>query len=212
MGVVQITPDCSNVEGTSVFVSIPECPRVWGEHLEALLSPLSPSPPSPSTGPPVSATSTTAEEIGPATLFMKVSEALVHAQGPRPAVVILQGGGAGCTALLERRFTISTEELQGMFAFVEPLEVGRFLEERPFLVGLLREARVELAKYFPRSAVRLEVLHDADFGGDAQLVASAVVNLEPLEARRRLRQFDREWWLDNVQRAEGAVCITVDFG
>jgi hypothetical protein len=93
----------------------------------------------------------------------------------------------------------------------EPREVLSFLEKNKFLMPLLIEARFKIRNHFPNSRIFLEVDTDPEDINDQQLVAFIATNLPPHEALRELKQFDEDWWLDALDRANGKLCINAEF-
>ncbi len=101
--------------------------------------------------------------------------------------------------------------LERLYSFRRRAEVLGFLEKYPFLAPLLLEAYDRIRTYFPDSLIFLEVVADPEANGDYQLVASVAVDLDPDEALENLEQFDEDWWLDALDRAQGMLCIDVEF-
>lgn len=102
--------------------------------------------------------------------------------------------------------------LEHLYTFREPAEVIQFLENHRFLIPLLGEAHVQLKNYFgPSAQIFLEVVVDPEVEDDRELVAFVHTDLSADEAFERLRQFDRDWWLDASVEAQGALSIHVEF-
>lgn len=101
--------------------------------------------------------------------------------------------------------------LERLYTFREREEVLWFLESYPFLASLLLEAYDNIGNYFPYTQVFLEVVSDPEATNDYQLVSSIATNLDPGEVIDRLEQFDEDWWLDALDRAQGKLCINVEF-
>jgi hypothetical protein len=92
-----------------------------------------------------------------------------------------------------------------------PAQVQAFLDENPFLMPLLPEIRRKLRDYFPDSPVSLMVASDPDEAGRLQLIVAVIIDLLPGAAIDRLGEFDRDWWLENLDRARGKVCIDFEY-
>jgi hypothetical protein len=90
-------------------------------------------------------------------------------------------------------------------------EVFHFLEVYPFLAQLLIEAYPYIRKYFPQSKISLEMVSDPEEYGREQLVAFIKTDMEPQEAVEALSNFDKMWWLNALKRAQGNLCITVEY-
>jgi len=83
-------------------------------------------------------------------------------------------------------------------------EIRDFLNDNNYLIPLVSDAYSNLQKYFPGSAVFMEVER-----GD--LVISVVTELSPEEATSKLYQFDEDWWLDACIDSRARMCITVEY-
>jgi hypothetical protein len=92
-----------------------------------------------------------------------------------------------------------------------PPQVQTFLDENAFLMPLLPEIRRKLRDYFPDSPVSLTVACDPDETDRLQLVVAVATNLSPGDAINRFGEFDRDWWLDNLDRSQGRVCIDFEY-
>jgi hypothetical protein len=115
-------------------------------------------------------------------------------------------------ASIVRTFEFEILSLEQLYTFRGRLEVQRFLEEYPVLAPLLLEAYGKIGSYFgPYPEVALEVVTDPEAADDRQLFAFIGTCLSPDEALDRLEQFDKSWWLSALDRAEGNLCIHVEF-
>jgi hypothetical protein len=102
--------------------------------------------------------------------------------------------------------------IEHWYTLRQPDEVLAFLEENPFLVSLLIEAYSPIQHYFPDSNLFLEMFADPESTDDHQLlVALIATHLSPEEALIKLDQLDEDWWLDVMDRAQGKLCINVEF-
>src|SRR5579859_7286475 len=100
--------------------------------------------------------------------------------------------------------------LENLYIFREANEVTSFLQENPFLLPLLQDARIQIKRYFPDSDVVLEVVIDPEIMGDKELVAFIVVEKNAEEASQALDRFDEEWWMNALHKAEDKLCITLE--
>lgn len=83
--------------------------------------------------------------------------------------------------------------------------VSTFIQQHPYLVPLLLEARYQIDLYFSSWVpVLLEVVTDPE-EGDRALFARIQTNLAPDSALRRLTMFWEGWWLDALPQAHGAL-------
>lgn len=102
--------------------------------------------------------------------------------------------------LLEEKYSIRT-----------PVEVENFIQSHMFLFPLLIDARPNIDTAFPGATVYLEIQKDPESSHNELLLAAIVVGLSPQEAFDQLEQFDESWWLENVDRSKGKLCINVEF-
>lgn len=116
-------------------------------------------------------------------------------------------------ASIIRALDFQIQLLDQLYILREPAEVIRFIKEHPFLAPLLLEAHSQIAKFFgPYPHVYLEIVADPEAAaGASQLVAFVSTPLSPDEALDILARLDESWWLEALQRAEGKLCITLEF-
>lgn len=101
-------------------------------------------------------------------------------------------------------------QLAQLFTWHGEAEVRAFLAMHPFLVPLLVAAAAQLHTSFPSPDLWLEVSADPD-NGYTQLLLSVVIALSVAEADQRLQHFDEVWWLDQMEQAQGTLCILLRF-
>lgn len=119
-----------------------------------------------------------------------------------------QQPGASVVCSLESRLAL----LETSCLFRRRDEVMSFLKAYPFLVPLLEEAYGKIAEYFETfSSVVLEVITEPEAENDRELFAFIRTGLPVDEALARLERFDEEWWLEASDRAQGKLCIHVEF-
>jgi hypothetical protein len=93
----------------------------------------------------------------------------------------------------------------------ERAEMLRFLEKYPFLVSLLLEVYSHIEEFFPRSLVYLTVSTDLEEFSTDRLTVFISTDLDPDSALDALSDFDKKWWLNSLKRAQGKLCITLEF-
>jgi hypothetical protein len=104
----------------------------------------------------------------------------------------------------------TASSIEGLYSPKGKTAVARILDEHSFLIPLLMEARERLDVYFPNSEVSLEVITDPETEGDYQLLAAVSTDLTADDAYRKLKEFDRAWWLDELGRSQSLLCISID--
>lgn len=93
-----------------------------------------------------------------------------------------------------------------------PATVAQFIQENAFLAELLVEIRAKVSEMFGAATqIRLDLLDDPEFLGQPKLYA---VILTPLAAEAALAlqaRLDDDWWLDNLDRAQGKLNLCVEY-
>lgn len=108
------------------------------------------------------------------------------------------------------RSTIQTS-LEDYFTLRDKREVTFFIKRNPSLIHILTQARTEIKKYFPESQLFLELISDPDGVDPDQLFLYISTDLSPREARPILKQFDNDWWLAALERAQRKLCISLEY-
>lgn len=111
---------------------------------------------------------------------------------------------------IKRKHRTSTL-LSSLFTFRDPQAVVSFLRKNDFLVPLLIEANKEIKKHFPESQTYLELVSDPEAVDEWQLFLYISTKLAPREARPILKRLDNEWWLAALERAQGKLCISLEY-
>jgi hypothetical protein len=108
-----------------------------------------------------------------------------------------------------------TEELQagllGLFSIADRPSVDAFLCANDFLLPLLMEAGGEINRRFPGTGMALELMTDPEGMDAEQLFLYICTTLPPSEARPKLKELDRDWWLSALKRAHGKLCISLEY-
>lgn len=114
--------------------------------------------------------------------------------------------------LADIQYRLQLQTLERWFIFRgERAETLYFLEMYPFLVPLLFEAYDEIGEHFSHPLIYLSVAGDPEEFTTDQLVVSIATTLNPEDAVHALGEFDKAWWLNSLKRAQGKLCITLEF-
>jgi hypothetical protein len=99
-----------------------------------------------------------------------------------------------------------------IYSFDNESEVFAFLKSnQASLVILLHDIHAQLLNYFPLAKTYLQVVTDPEIPDDVKLFVKISPQTEPDEAWERLKQFKREWWFSNSDRADGKLAITLEY-
>jgi len=102
-------------------------------------------------------------------------------------------------------------QLEQLYIFREKAEILHFLEAKKFLLPLLEDAYTTIRSYFPASDLLLEVVIDPEITHERQLVIFIAIKENAEEASEALDKLDEDWWMGNMDRAQGSLCITLEF-
>jgi len=114
------------------------------------------------------------------------------------------------STMMQTRTVDEAFSIESLYSLKEKTAVIQFLDEYSFLIPLLLEAREKIYAYFPNPELSLEVIADPEAEGHYQLLAAVSTDLTAEDAYRRLKEFDRAWWLDELGRSQGLLCISVN--
>jgi hypothetical protein len=104
------------------------------------------------------------------------------------------------------------EHLAKDYVIKNPSEVADFIGENLFLLELLEEIPDQIFRCFGyNQKLRLEILSEPDFPDSIELWVSVLTELSALESRQIMDKFDENWWLDNLDRADCKLNVTVKY-
>jgi hypothetical protein len=102
--------------------------------------------------------------------------------------------------------------INDLFIIEDATTVNGFINSHTYLKELLIEASEEIKKYFPEAELILEVISDPESDENSdELVLSILTDLEVRESIKRRNEFDRDWWLKNIRRTKGNLCIDIEY-
>ncbi len=93
---------------------------------------------------------------------------------------------------------------------IEPSSVSSFLQAHQELISLLNEAYKELRKYFSSEDLKLELVTDPEIAED-RLFVYIFTSLSVTDALRKLDEFDEQWWLEQLDRANSLLNFNLRF-
>ncbi len=104
------------------------------------------------------------------------------------------------------------EHLAQDFIIKKPKEVGEFVSENLYLLDLLEEIPSRIYNYFgANQQLELRVSHEPEFPNSSELWVDILTKLSAKEATQILDKFDADWWLENMERANSKLNITLEF-
>jgi hypothetical protein len=88
--------------------------------------------------------------------------------------------------------------------------VSRLLRQDSELAAVVSEAANQLVRFIPDARLTLELLTDPEYNSREQLFIGISTDLEENDALEALRRFDQHWWVHQVRRARGLLCIDLE--
>lgn len=109
-------------------------------------------------------------------------------------------------------FILELEALKQSYKFCEENFVSSFLRKNRFLIPLLREIPEKLYGYFGKNQkLALKVSFDSDSPQLSELWILILTELSATEAFPILEKFDEEWWLENLDRTDCKLNISLEY-
>jgi hypothetical protein len=106
----------------------------------------------------------------------------------------------------------ATRLLSWIYEFRDFRAITSFLRQNSRLLPLLLEVYGQVRLRFGSdSRLALERFTDPEADSDHGLVVIIGVNLTPEQAQKAMDDFDMEWWLDALPRAEHRLTIVVEY-
>jgi hypothetical protein len=93
----------------------------------------------------------------------------------------------------------------------EQAEFFDFLSKNAYLFPLVTQAYHNIKLYFTNSPVALELITDPEEPKTSQIAMKVLIkDLSPHAAVKKLRDFDQDWWLDNLPLAKNKLVIQLE--
>jgi hypothetical protein len=109
-------------------------------------------------------------------------------------------------------FILELEALKQSYKFCEENFVSSFLRKNRFLIPLLREIPEKLYDYFGKNQkLALKVSFESDSPQLSELWILILTELPTTEAFPILEKFDEEWWLENLDRTDCKLNISLEY-
>lgn len=100
--------------------------------------------------------------------------------------------------------------LEKIYCFRDCTQVRGFLEQNSFIVSFLFDVYINIKKHFEYINLFCEVIPDSEKENSNKLAIFIAVKDEPLEAFKKLRNFDKIWWLKNLDQARNKIFIHLE--
>ncbi len=118
--------------------------------------------------------------------------------------------GSGLPAAQETNQAIRL--ISWLYQFRDFQAVASFLRKNPKLIPLLVEAYGQICLRFgSQHSLALELFSDPEATSDEGLVATVRVHMSPEQAGKLMDEFDLEWWLDALPRADHKLTIALEY-
>ena len=126
---------------------------------------------------------------------------------------IFKTNDADWTTVNTLRLESIRKQLQASFRLLNETEIFDYLVDKPETISLLLESTREIVKVFgPSVSFTLRLMDEPESeDGNFHLTARIVTDIEVLEARKKLRQFNSEWWFKQNPRFFGKIAFGLEF-
>lgn len=102
--------------------------------------------------------------------------------------------------------------VENIIFFKNDNQIRTYLKDNIFLLEIILNSYIELSRIFHNSIFVLEYSFDPEIQpGNEQLVLYIVTDFTPETAYSKLKEFDNTFWLDNISKTEGKLCINLEF-
>ncbi|MCC6328805.1 MAG: hypothetical protein IT174_09845 [Acidobacteria bacterium] len=94
----------------------------------------------------------------------------------------------------------------------DPRQVGKCLRDNLFLFELLTMIPKQISKYFGKNAkLALELLSEPDFPSSQEIFVLVLTADDAETARSKMDRFDNEWWLENLDKANCRLNVSLEY-
>ncbi len=91
-------------------------------------------------------------------------------------------------------------------------EVALFLREDNFLLDLLEDIPSKLKKFFGgKSKFAVELFSEPDFPSSREIFVLVLTEENAEQARNKMDEFDKKWWLENLDRARCKLNVSLEY-
>ena len=114
--------------------------------------------------------------------------------------------------ILKRDAQTQIEELSESFLIENCEEVAEFIVKNSELKQVLKEAVLQIKKYFQDnfSYLRLHLVHDPEVIGYEELAVYIATKIPLVEAKKLYDNFSDDWWLEKFVEVEGSLSINIE--
>lgn len=104
------------------------------------------------------------------------------------------------------------DSLRKSYQFISEEEIIRFILKNFYLVTLLREAPTQIKRIYGESVkLILKLSAEPDFLQSTELWVLILTELPASKAFPLLEKLDKEWWLENIDRANCKLNISLEY-
>ena len=98
------------------------------------------------------------------------------------------------------------------FEIRNPWEVAGFLSENLFLLDLLKVIPGNLRKFFGKNAkLAVELFIEPEMPSAKEIFVLVLTEKDAKESRAKMDEFDRKWWLGNLDKANCKLNVSLEY-
>ena len=93
-----------------------------------------------------------------------------------------------------------------------PTEVAAFLCRNKSLIDLLEEIPRKLRKFFGRNVkLAVELFAEPEMPASKEIFVLVITKKDAKEARAKMDEFDQKWWLENMDKADCKLNVSLEY-
>lgn len=93
-----------------------------------------------------------------------------------------------------------------------PSEIATFLSENKSLIDLLEEIPHRLRKFFGKNVkLAVELFAEPEMSASKEIFVLVVTKKDAQSARSKMDEFDRNWWLENMDKANCKLNVSLEY-
>ena len=93
-----------------------------------------------------------------------------------------------------------------------PTEVAAFLSRNKSLIDLLEEIPRKLRKFFGRNVkLAVELFAEPEMPASKEIFVLVITKKDAKEARAKMDEFDQKWWLENMDKADCKLNVSLEY-
>jgi hypothetical protein len=113
---------------------------------------------------------------------------------------------------IHRKTLAKINALAREYEIKNPELTAEFIGENLFLLDLLEEIPAQVRRFFGgETKLALEILSEPDFASSSEIFVLVFTKIGAKQARALMDEFDRQWWLENLDKANCKLNVSLEY-